>query len=251
MRRLENKVALIAGGGAIGSETARRLALEGCRVAIGDIDGDHALAVAEEIRRTGGEAEGFAYDQADEQSVAALVSSVVERFGRLDCLHCNAAEMDAIMRDEDVLDLDMAVFDRTVDVNMRGYVLLARSALPHLLASRGAIVFTSSGAAYIGEPIRVAYAMTKAGILALMRHIASRWGKDGLRSNAIAPGFVVTERMKNTLTPEFSDQVLQATRSPRHGTPADIAAMVAMLFSDDGNWINGQVLSVDGGTTMR
>ena len=87
--------------------------------------------------------------------------------------------------------------------------------------------------------------------IALMRHIASRWGKQGVRSNAILPGFVYTEKTREHLPEEFRRHAIAGTRSTRLGEPSDIAAMVAMLFSDDGLWINGQTLSVDGGATMR
>jgi NAD(P)-dependent dehydrogenase (short-subunit alcohol dehydrogenase family) len=93
--------------------------------------------------------------------------------------------------------------------------------------------------------------MSKSGINALMRHVASRWGKEGIRSNAIAPGVVLTESSTVTMPQAMRDMILAMGRSPRLGCPDDIAAMVAMLFSDDGEWINGQVVSVDGGVTLR
>ncbi|MGH6782542.1 MAG: SDR family NAD(P)-dependent oxidoreductase, partial [Sphingomonadaceae bacterium] len=123
--------------------------------------------------------------------------------------------------------------------------------LPHLIESKGAIAFTSSASSVIGEPERVAYGMAKAGVNALMRHIASRWGKKGVRSNAILPGFVFTEKTRGNLPEDFHRRAVAGTRSTRLGEPEDIAAMAAMLFSDDGQWINGQTLSVDGGATMR
>jgi len=115
----------------------------------------------------------------------------------------------------------------------------------------GAIVYTSSGAAYVGEPERVSYAVSKSGINALMRHVASRWGKDGIRSNAIAPGLVLTDGSRASMDAEAQERMLALGRSTRLGTPDDIASMVALLFSDDGEWVNGQVISVDGGITMR
>jgi NAD(P)-dependent dehydrogenase (short-subunit alcohol dehydrogenase family) len=97
----------------------------------------------------------------------------------------------------------------------------------------------------------VSYGISKSGILALMRHVASRWGRDNIRANAIAPGFVLTERMRDSIPKEFLDHALAANRSTRHGQPDDIAAMVALLMSEDGAWINGQALSIDGGSTLR
>lgn len=115
----------------------------------------------------------------------------------------------------------------------------------------GALVYTSSAAAFIGEPERPSYAMAKSGINALMRHVASKWGKKGVRANAVAPGLVITEKNQQNLEPSFRAMALKVTRSSRLGLPDDIAGMVAFLMSADGEWINGQVISVDGGATLR
>jgi len=146
----------------------------------------------------------------------------------------------------------MAIFDRTVAIDLRGHVLCTRHALPEILKrGGGAIVYTGSGAAYAGEPTRIGYAVAKAGVHALMRHVASRWGKEGIRSNAIAPGLVMTDNALTNMPKERQEEMLAIGRSVRLGRPADIASTVAMLMSDDGDWINGQVISVDGGITMR
>ena len=98
---------------------------------------------------------------------------------------------------------------------------------------------------------RVAYAVSKSGLHALVRHVASRWGKRRIRANAVAPGLVMTDPVRRSMTPAQIESVLAITRSDRLGEPDDIASAVAFLCSDDGAWINGQVLSVDGGVTMR
>jgi NAD(P)-dependent dehydrogenase (short-subunit alcohol dehydrogenase family) len=252
VRGLDGKVAIVAGGGSgIGAASAERLAAEGCRVVVGDIAADHARLVAERIRKSGGDAVAIAYDQSEDDSVRALVAGAVERFGRLDFVHANAADMSAILRDTDALTVPLEVYDRTMAVNQRGYLLCTRHALPHLVEAKGAIVYTSSAAAFAGEPERVAYAMSKAAVNALMRHVATRWGRQGVRANSITPGFVCTEQIRNAVTPAFEKAMLAHSRSPRLGEPRDVAAMVAMLFSEDGEWINGQTLSVDGGAILR
>lgn len=250
-RRLEGKVAIVAGGGGIGGATARRLAEEGAAVLLGDIDGQAAERDAAAIVAAGRQCHFIRYDQSDDASVAALVAEAVARFGRLDGIHVNAANLKAILEDRDAVTIALDIFDATVAVNMRGVLSCAKHALPHLVASHGSFVVTSSSAAHMGEPERVAYAMTKAAVNALVRHIASRWGKEGVRANAIAPGLVLTEQIRASLPQEFQDRTLAAHRSPRLGRPEDIAAMVAMLFSADGEWINGQVIAVDGGASMR
>jgi NAD(P)-dependent dehydrogenase (short-subunit alcohol dehydrogenase family) len=251
MRRLEGKVAIVAGGGGIGGATARRLASEGAMVALGDISLASAEATAAEIAAAGGDCIALAYDQAQEHSIAALVANAAQHFGRVDFMHANAADPESIRLDGDVLTTEVEIFDRSIAINMRGYFLLTREALPHLLENRGAIVYTSSGAAHLGETVRVAYGMAKAGVNALARHVASRWGKDGVRANAVMPGLVVTPKVEAAFSAEHKAAVLAGHRSPRLGEPDDIAAMVAMLFSKDGEWINGQSISVDAGYSMR
>ena len=251
MRGLDGKVAVIAGAGGIGAETALRLAGEGCLVMLGDIAIGPAEAAAADIDASGATVAAFAYDQSDDASVKALVDAAVARFGRVDFMHANAADMGAIRKDGDALTIELETFDRTVAVNMRGYLSCTRHALPHLMANRGAIVYTSSSAAHMGEPERVAYAMSKAAVNALMRHVASRWGKEGVRANSVAPGMVLTAQIKGQLPAEYQEWVLTQHRSWRLGESADIAAMVALLFSDDGEWITGQTIAVDGGASIR
>jgi len=251
IRRLEGKVAIVAGAGAIGGTVARRLAAEGSAVMLGDLDGAAAARIADEIQAEGGRCLGHNYDHADDASVKSLVDAALTAFGRIDFMHANAANMTAIRMDGDAVTLPLEIFDATVAVNMRGALLCARHALPQIIINRGAFVVTSSAAAHMGEPERVAYAMTKAAVNALIRHIASRWGKEGVRANAIAPGLVLTDHYRQTMPAERIERLLAVHRSPRLGQVEDIAAMVAMLFSADGAWINGQVIAVDGGASMR
>jgi NAD(P)-dependent dehydrogenase (short-subunit alcohol dehydrogenase family) len=254
MRGLADKVVIVAGGGSgIGAATARRLGEEGAAVVVGDLNGANADAVAAEVRNTGGRALAVTFDIADDASVKALVEAAIAEHGRLDAMHANAADLspETIGRDSNALEVPLEVFDHTLDVNLRGHLLCTRHALPHLLERGGALVYTSSAAGHIGEPERPSYAASKAGINSLVRHVASHWGRQGIRANSIAPGLVVTPAMDTGLPSEFRDYALRVGRSPRLGRPDDIAGMVAFLVSDDGEWVNGQVISVDGGASMR
>jgi NAD(P)-dependent dehydrogenase (short-subunit alcohol dehydrogenase family) len=253
MRGLEGKVAIVAGGATgIGAATAVRLAEERAAVVIGDINREAAEGVAEKIRANGGMALAMRFDISDDDSVRNLIETTVATHGGLDAIHVNAADLSLCARDSDAVDLPLEIFDRTIAVNLRGHLLCTRHAVPELLKrGGGAIVYTSSGAAFVGEAERVAYAISKSGLNALMRHVASRWGKEAIRSNAIAPGMVMTEGALVHIPPDVQAALIQAGRSPRLGYPDDIAGMVAFLISDDGAWINGQVISVDGGITMR
>lgn len=252
MKRLQGKVVVIAGGaGGIGSATSQRMAAEGAHVIVADLNAEQAGQVAEDIRARGGEARATRVDLASEDSIAALFNFALASYGRVNCLHVNAADVAGIGSDLDALDIGLDTWHRSLQINLTGYLLCTRAALPELLRQGGgAIVYTGSGASFYPEKTRVAYGVAKAGIGALMRHVAIRWGKQNIRANVVAPGAILTPPMR-ALPQERQQELLALTNSPRLGDAQDIAAMVAHLFSEDGAWINGQTLSVDGGMTMR
>jgi NAD(P)-dependent dehydrogenase (short-subunit alcohol dehydrogenase family) len=255
MNGLRGKTVLIAGGtGGVGTATALRLGAEGVNVVVGSRRPESATQVADAVTAAGGRATAVRLDIVDEASVAAAVQTAAETFDGLDAVHVNAANMtpEVIVNDSDAVSIDLDVFDATVEVNLRGTFLCARHAVPALLASGGgALVYTSSSAAFVGEPERPSYAMTKTGMHALVRHVATRWGREGIRANAVAPGPVPSEAVLPYLDQAMLDGMRAALRSPRLGRPEDVAAMVAFLVSDDGEWINGQVINVDGGMVLR
>ena len=254
MNGLPGKVAVVAGGATgIGAATAARLAAEGCLVVVGDVAADAAHHTAEDIGAGGGTAIGVGFDLADPDSVATLLETAASAYGGIDAVFAVGADMGAIRADTDVVDIDFDVWDRVMAVNLRGYVATMKHAIPHLLArGGGSIVNMSSAAAFQGEPARPAYATAKAGIGALTRHVASRWGKDGIRCNAVAPGFTATEAIQAAPQwPELQAAALTRIRGPRVGTPQDVAALVTFLISQEGEWINGQIINIDGGTVLR
>lgn len=256
MNGLADRVYLVAGAArGIGAAVATRLAREGARVVMGDLDLAGATDTAAKIQSNGGTAHAVHYDQADESSIAALVQQAVDHFGVLHGLHANAADVSAptMAADLDLLRMTPAAWMRVLQVNLIGYAVLIREALPHLLANDtgGAIVCTSSDADDLGQRSLPAYAASKAGIDTLIRHTASRWGKQNIRANAVAPGLVQTETARDLSSQAHVEKMLAATRSPRLGIPDDVAATVTFLLSDDASWINGQVWSVNGGMLMR
>lgn len=253
--RLAGKATIVVGAGSgIGAATVERLCSEGARVCVADINVEAAQAVAARMVQAGHDAFAVRIDIVDEASVMAAFATATQTLGRLDGVHINAADLRTIFSDSDALAVDLAVFDRTIAVNLRGHLLCTRAALPHLIAAGGgALVYTSSDAGDAGEPERPSYAMSKSGLNALMRHVASRWGKQGITANAIAPGFVMTPELiaGGQVPPAWIEQCIAETRSTRLGKAEDIAGMVAMLLSNDGRWINGQVFHVNGGAVLR
>ncbi len=251
---LEDKVVILAGLGGVGNGLARRYADEGAKLVVGDLDSELTSRIAAEIDPEAQRVLGVPLDGADEDSVIAIVRRAVDTFGRLDGLHVNFTNAaDAYLRGG-VVELPLDAFDEVMRVNTRGFVLCAKHAIPPMIESGGgSIVFTASIEAYNGSGTRVAYAMSKAAELALMRHIARRYGPKGIRPNAIAPGLIWHYKFDEQPMPEG---VVEQTRArqmikSRFGNPDDVAALGALLLSDDGSFITAQTISVDGGVTFR
>lgn len=253
MKRLEGKRLIVIGSATgIGAATARRLAAEGAAVVLADIAARTAESVAQEICDDGGIAVALACDIGSEVSVADLFEQVAHKHGGFDGVHVNAADIAIAAQDMNVVDVPLEVFDRTIAINLRGHLLCTRHAVPHLLSrGGGSIVYTSSRGGLTSDVTRVSYMISKSGLHALMRHVALAWGKDGIRANAVAPGTIVTEGLLAATGQAYVDGRLALTPSNRLGTTEDVAASVAFLMSDDAGFINGQILSMDGGVTMR
>ncbi len=251
MRGLAGKTAIIAGGArGIGAATARRLAEEGASVVIGDLLIDLARETAASITAKGGNAIAVELNGTIAASQAEIVAKAVDAYGRLDIYHSNLAG--GTEGDVDILNCPEEVLDKSFAINTKSHFLATQAALPAMLErGGGAMIYTSSGAASGGAAWQVAYPMTKNAIHALARHVASKWGRKGIRANVICPGVVLTEAVQQHLDDDYRARALKGIPHTRLGEPEDIAAAVTFLASDDGAWVNGQVWHVNGGMQMR
>ncbi len=253
--RLSGKVIVVAGAGGIGNGIAKGLADEGAIVVVGDIAEDVAANVVDDISASGGTALAAQFNGADENSAKDLIALAVSRFGGLDGIHINFAYLENARpsgMSTDLLGQDLDEFDKAMRVNARGYLLCTRHAVPALLArGGGSIVYTATNSIYNGAADLLGYAMSKAPILPLLRHVATRYGPEGVRANAISPGLIIHPRLEAALSNEEMAEYADAAPVKRLGRPKNIAAVSAMLMSEDGDFITGQVIAVDGGGFMR
>ena len=247
MRRLENRVILVTGAASgIGRATAERLADEGGKLFCVDVQIDAVRELVTAIAARGGEATAQACDVSDERQVAETIAACVDRYGRLDVL-CNVA---GILRFDHFHDLRTEDWNRVLAVNLTGTFLMCRTALPHLLKTKGNIVNVASTAALAAQPWAAAYAASKGGILALTHTLAIDYVKQGLRVNAVCPGDIQTPIMNAFRLPEGANpKLLRRVMAPMGtGKPEHVAGVIAMLASDDGAFVTGEHIRIDGGT---
>lgn len=250
MGRLDGKTALITGtNGGIGAATARQFAREGAQVVMADIDVEGAQRVAAEIRATGGDVVVQPLDLGKDDSIVAAIEAARAKYGKLEILFNNAADTrpSTMAADGAIEFMDPDAWDNVFRINARGTMMMIKHALPMLLASGNAsIINTSSGASLRGDLFRPAYAASKAAINSLTEYVAAQYGKHGVRCNVVSPGMVVTEGAAITQAQNFATYERHHL-TPYIGRPEDLAAMVTLLASDEGRFVNGQVIRVDGG----
>ncbi len=248
MGRLDGKIAIITGAASgIGQATARRVAAEGARTVVADLNGDGAGEVAAKIAAAGGEATAVQADLGEVDSVRAMVQAAVSAYGGLDILHNNAAATQlAATRDLPVSAADPDVWDATMRINLRGAMVAIQAAVPHMIArGGGSVINTASGAGLTGDLRNPAYGASKAALISLTRYAATEFGKQGIRCNAISPGFI--EIGSKPGREAVHATMLRHALTPRLGCPEDIAALVVFLASDESAFITGQNICVDGG----
>jgi NAD(P)-dependent dehydrogenase (short-subunit alcohol dehydrogenase family) len=247
--RLQGKVAIITGGSSgLGRVGAELFAREGAQIVIADVvDGDE---VVDAIDAAGGEATFVSCDVSDEGSVEAVVQHAVETFGGLHILYNNAGVM--LSDDDGPTNTSVDVYQKTMDINVKGTLLGCRYAIPAMLASGGgSIVNVASFVAHMGAATpQVAYTASKGAVLAMTREIAVIYARQGIRANSLCPGPIMTPMLAKFLSDDAKrNRRLVHIPMGRFGDPIEIANGALFLASDESSWMTGQSLIIDGGIT--
>ena len=249
--QLSGKVAIVTGASrGIGEAIAKCLASHGAKVVLASRKIDGLTRVAEEINARGGEAIPLACHTGQPEQVEKLVADTVARFGKVDILINNAATNPHF---GPMLSIDWPAWDKTFEVNVKGYFAATRAVSRHLIerGAPGSIVNVASVVGFIGSPMQGVYAMTKAAVISMTKTLAMELGSAGIRVNAIAPGLIDTKfAAALTKNEEILSMVLQRTALKRVGQPDDIAGAALYLSSDASQYLTGHTLVVDGGWTV-
>ena len=251
--RFAGKSVIVTGAASgIGRATMIRLTAEGGRVTGVDVNEAglaESVALAQDAKGHGGQARSVTASIAEEAAVERVVADFVAAEGKLDVL----VNMAGILRATNTHETSLEAFMQVLQVNLAGTFLFCREALPHLMKTKGNIVNAASTSSFFGHPYMAAYAASKGGVMAMTRTLAWEYIMKGVRVNAVAPGGIKTgmtalqgTRMPDNVDPTLFGHLLR----PDHqmGEPENIAAVIAMLASEDGAFINGEVVRVDGGT---
>jgi NAD(P)-dependent dehydrogenase (short-subunit alcohol dehydrogenase family) len=253
MGRLDGKVCLITGAGSgIGQASARLFAAEGALVVVADIDLEAAEGTVEEIAKSHGEAVAERVDVTDERETVSLVERVVERHQRIDVLFNNAG----IAGVGDVIETDPALFDRVMNVNVRGVFLMSRAVAPQMIKQRsGSIINMSSCIAEIGLARRVSYAASKGAVLSMTKSMQVDLAQHGIRVNALLPGTILTPFVERYLKESYADReeglasIRKRQLSNELGRPEDVAQAALFLASDESRFMMASGLVIDGGVS--
>lgn len=248
MKLLEGKVALITGAArGIGKAIALKFASEGCDIAFTDLVIDeNGKKTEEEIAAFGVKAKGYASNAADFEACHNVVAEVVKDFGRLDILVNNAG----ITKDGLMMRMSEAQWDAVIGVNLKSAFNFVHAVTPVMMRQRtGSIINMASVVGVHGNAGQANYSASKAGMIGLAKSVAQELGSRGIRANAIAPGFIITD-----MTAKLSDEIKEEWRKKiplrRGGTPEDVANIATFLASDMSSYVSGQVIQVDGGMNM-
>lgn len=247
MKRVENKVAIITGAAdGLGKAGAEAFAREGATVIVWDLNEEKGAQTVSDINATGGKAEFMKVNTAVLEEVEKAVESIVEKHKQIDVLVNNAG----ITRDSSLLKMTREQWDQVIDVNLGGVFNCTKSVAPHMVAAKsGRIINTSSVVALYGNFGQTNYVAAKSGLIGMTKTWARELGRKGVLVNAVAPGFIATDMVK-----KMPENVLEAMRAKvplqRLGEPKEIANIYLFLATEEASYINGTVISVDGGMTI-
>ncbi|HNY63149.1 MAG TPA: 3-oxoacyl-ACP reductase FabG [Bacteroidales bacterium] len=242
MKRLENKVAIVTGGAAgIGAATAKKFVAEGAQVVIWDMNAERGEQFAKELNITFDKVNTAKYEE-----IEVAAKKVFEKFGRIDILVNNAG----ITRDSTLKKMTPELWQQVIDVNLTGVFYCTKVVSEYMLQNGwGRILNASSVVALYGNFGQTNYTATKSGLIGMTKTLARELGRKGITVNCVAPGFIATE-----MVAAMPENVLDAMKAKvpvgRLGEPSEIASAYAFLASDEAAYINGTVLSVDGGMTV-
>ncbi len=245
--RLENKVAIITGAGSgIGRETALLFAREGAKVVVADISEKNGRDVVEEIKRSGGEGLFIRVDVSSREQSKQMAKETLEKYGRIDVMIFNAG----IVQDSLLIKMTEEQWDRVIDINLKGAFNCSQAVLDAMISQgSGVILNASSIVGLYGNVGQVNYAASKSGLIGMTRTLAKELGRKGIRVNAVAPGFIATP-MTAGVPEKILEMMREKTPLRRLGEPRDVAYAYLYLASDEARFVNGAVLSVDGGLVI-
>ena len=245
MKLLEGKVAIVTGAArGIGKAIALKLASEGANIAFTDLNiDDNALNTQKELEAFGVKAKGYASNAANFDETHAVVEEIVKDFGRVDVLVNNAG----ITKDGLMMRMSEAQWDAVINVNLKSAFNFVHACTPIMMKQKsGSIINMSSVVGVSGNAGQANYSASKAGMIGLAKSIAKEFGSRGIRANAIAPGFIITE-MTHALSDEQKATWSEAIPLRRGGTPEEVANVTLFLASDLSRYVSGQVIPVCGG----
>jgi len=247
----KDKVVVVTGAGrGLGRAYADRLASEGARIVVAEIDVQAGTNTAQDLRGRGGAAIFVETDVASEESTKAMAARVMEQWGQIDGLVANAGLANSV-GGAAYNEITVEQWDRMMLVNVRGTWLTCRAIAPHMQKrQRGSIVTVSSDTTFWGSPKLLHYVTSKGAIEAFTRAMARELGQDGVRINCVAPGLLNNEATSGVPAAK-RDWNIQNRAFRREGTPEDIVGVVSFLLSDDSAFITGQVIVVDGGLVLH
>jgi 3-oxoacyl-[acyl-carrier protein] reductase len=244
MRRLENKVAVITGGAqGIGKATAEKFASEGASVVVWDMNEEKGTNLAKALEKHSIQAAFESVNVAKMESVELATKKTIEQFGKIDILINNAG----ITKDASFLKMTPEQWQQVIDVNLTGVFNCTKAIAPSMVERRyGRIINASSVVGIYGNFGQTNYVATKAGVIGMTQVWARELGRKGITVNAVAPGFIATD-MIQTIPEKILETIKEKTPLQRFGTPEDVANVYCFLASDEAAFINGAVISVDGG----